>query len=315
MAKTDIQKVVVCGGGVLGSQIAFQIAYCGFEVNLLLRSNPSIDRAKVKIERLRGVYLQTMEGMKSTGIYPKGLTNESKLSNEQIDELKQRVEKAYQKLVYTTSYEDACKNADLVIESIAEEPKQKIDLYEELAKHLEEKTILVSNSSTLLPSQFAAYTGRPEKYLSFHFANNIWKLNTVEIMGHPGTDHQYFETMCDFAEEMNMIPIRVLKEQPGYILNSLLLPLLEHAISLWVNGVGDFETIDKTWRLGTGSPHGPFQIIDVVGITTVYNIYLMYPDSKNPTTTHYKAVQKLKTMIDEGKLGINAGQGFYNYKQ
>jgi len=315
MTKTSIQKVVVCGGGVLGSQIAFQIAFCGFEVVLLLRSDSSIERAKVKIQRLRGIYLQTMEKMKSTGIYPKGFTNETKLSDEQIDKLKERVEKAYQELVYTTSYEDACENADLVIESIAEEPKQKIALYEELAKHLEEKTILVSNSSTLLPSQFAAYTGRPEKYLSFHFANNIWKLNTVEIMSHSGTDQQYYETMCDFAEEMNMVPIRVLKEQPGYILNSLLVPLLEHAIDLWVNGVGDFETIDKTWRLSTGSPHGPFQIIDIIGITTIYNINMMYPDRKDPSSTHYKAAKKLKAMIDEGRLGIVVGQGFYNYKQ
>ena len=183
-----------------------------------------------------------------------------------------------------------------------------------MAKYLPEKTIVVTNSSTLLPSQFAEHTGRPEKYLAFHFANNIWAQNTAEVMPHPGTDPQYFDTIVQFAEDINMVPIKVLKEQPGYVLNSLLVPFLSAGQALWANEVADPETIDLTWRLATGAPNGPFQILDVVGLVTAYNIIIMDPRSKDPETTQGKIATKLKEKIDAGETGINAGKGFYDYK-
>ncbi|OUM58796.1 hypothetical protein PIROE2DRAFT_15848 [Piromyces sp. E2] len=308
------KKVVVVGGGVLGSQIAFQTAYCGFDVTILLRSDASIERAKVKIDGLKEIYLSSMEKMKTNKTaYCRGFTSETNLTDNQIDELKMCVEKAYTNIIMTTNYEEACNNADLVIESIAEIPKEKEEIYTNLAKYLPEKTIIVTNSSTLLPSQLADSTGRPEKYLAFHFANEIWKFNTVEIMMHSKSNSEYFDILINFAKLINMIPLPVLKEQKGYILNSLLVPFLDSALYLWGNDVALPETIDKTWRLATGSPVGPFQLMDVVGLTTVINIKSMILKSNDPNSIDVKIIKKLKAMADEGKLGKTSGEGFYKY--
>ena len=309
------KKIVVVGGGIIGSQIAFQSAYCGFESWILLRSEASIERTKQKIEKLRNIYLDKMEKMKTDkSAYCNGFTNKKNLTNKEIDELKNQLEKGYKELLLTTKYEEACKDADLIVESIVEDPKQKTELYQELAKHMEEKTILVTNSSTLLPSQFADSTGRPEKYLAFHFSNDIWENNIAEIMVHERTDKKYFEEMVKFAEDIKMIPIKVNKEQKGYILNSMFVPFAISALSLWANDVSDIETIDKTWSLGTGAPSGPFRLLDCVGLPTVYNIVLMLPGYDSPNSINRKIADKLKIMIDSGKLGINSGEGFYKYK-
>lgn len=310
----SIKKVVVAGGGVLGSQIAYQTAFSGYDVTVWLRSEGSIDRAKPKFERLHKIYLETLEAMKTDKqAYCRGFTDKDELTDDEIDALKQKADDAYENLTLTTSHEEAGKDADLVIEAIAEDPEQKIAFYQELAKYLPEKTILVTNSSTLLPSQFADYTGRPEKYLALHFANEIWKNNTAEVMGQSKTEQKYYDEVVKFAESINMVPLQLKKEQPGYILNSMLVPFLNAAEALYANDVADPETIDKTWMLATGAPSGPFRILDVVGLVTAYNIVIMSPDAKDPSTTAGKIAAKLKEKIDEGKTGINAGEGFYKY--
>lgn len=311
----SIKKVVVAGGGVLGSQIALQSSYCGFDVTIWLRSEGSIERAKPKLERFKNIYIDTLEQMKTDPTaYCRGLTKKADLSDEEIDELKKQAQDAYDSLILTNSYEEAAKDADLIIEAIAEDPEQKIAFYQELAKYMEEKTILVTNSSTLLPSMFAEYTGRPEKYLSLHFANTIWQNNTAEVMGHPGTQQEYYDQVVEFAEDINMIPLKLKKEQPGYILNSLLVPFLSAAEALLANDVSDFETIDKTWMLATGAPTGPFRILDIVGLVTAYNIVIMNPEASDPETTPGKIAKMLKEKIDAGETGINAGKGFYDYR-
>lgn len=156
----SIKKVVVAGGGVLGSQIALQSAYCGFDVTIWLRSEGSIERAQPKLERFKNIYVQTLEAFKTDkSQYCRGLARSPDVSEEEIDELIENAKNAYDSLTLTTSYEEAAEDADLVIEAIAEDPEQKIAFYQELAKYLPEKTIIVTNSSTLLPSTFAEYTG------------------------------------------------------------------------------------------------------------------------------------------------------------
>ena len=308
----NIKNVVVAGGGVLGSQIAFQSAFCGFNVTIWLRSEGSIERTKPKLERLKDVYLNTLEQMKTDkSAYCRGFSDKEDLTIEEIDELKECTIKAYDGIKLTTSYEDAAADADLVIEAIAEDPEQKISFYQELAKHLPEKTILVTNSSTMLPSSFAKYTGRPEKYLALHFANSIWSNNTAEIMGHSETQQKYYDEVVKFAQDINMVPLKLKKEQPGYILNSMLVPFLSAAEALLANDVADHETIDKTWILATGAPIGPFRILDIVGLTTAYNIVIMNPEAGDKNTTPGKIAALLKEKIDKGKTGINAGEGFY----
>lgn len=320
----SFKNITVAGGGVLGSQIAYQTAYKGFDVTIWLRSPESVERAKAKIERLHDIYLSSIDAMaQSDGIDPKtfcrGLvadfTSYTGLSSEEAAALKANADKAFEGIRYVTDMAEAVADADLVIEAMAENPDEKKVFYEELAKHLPEKTILATNSSTMLPSTFAEYTGRPGKYLALHFANEIWRMNTAEIMGHPATDPAAFDAVADFAAHIGMVPLKLQKEQPGYILNSMLVPFLNAAQSLYANDVADPETIDKTWMLATGAPSGPFRILDIVGLTTAYNIVMNNPEAtSNPDSTAAKIAAKLKEKIDAGKTGINAGEGFYKYK-
>ena len=314
------KKVVVVGGGVLGSQIAYQIAYKGFDVTVWLRSEGSIDRAKPKFARWHETYLKDLEAVKpligtETKMYPRGLIADFKnLTPEKVDELKKQADVAYENLNYELDMAKAMADADLVIESLSEDPKAKIAFYQQMAPLLPEKTVVVTNSSTMIPSTFAQYTGRPEKYLALHFANEIWKDNTAEIMGHSGTDQKYYDEVVEFAGQIGMIPLKLHKEQPGYILNSLLVPFLNAGQALFANDVADPETIDLTWMLATGAPLGPFRILDIVGLDTAYNIVMMSPEANDPATTPGKIAKRLKEYIDAGKKGVAFGEGFYKYK-
>ena len=309
-----IKKVTVAGGGVLGSQIALQSAYCGFDVTIWLRSEKSIERCAPKLDRFAGIYTTTLAATKTDPTKrARGLSDEGATA-EELDALIAKVAPARASIILTCDWDEAFGDADLVVEAVAEDPAQKIEFYTELQKHLPEKAIIVTNSSTLLPSQFAEYTGRPEKFLALHFANNIWAGNTAEVMGHPGTDQAYYDQIVKFADDIRMVPLCLHKEQPGYILNSMLVPFLSAAEALFANDVADPETIDKTWCLATGAPNGPFRILDVVGLVTAYNIVSMNPLAKDPESTPGKICAKLKEMIDQGKPGINAGEGFYKYK-
>ena len=315
------KNVVVAGGGVLGSQIAFQTAYRGFNVTLWLRSAESIERTKPKVDRLYKIYLTELEAAKEkTGVkgalVPRGLIPDiANTTVGDIDKLKKNVEEAYKNLKYETDLAKALQDCDLVIESMAENPEAKIEFYTKLNAVLEDKTIVATNSSTMIPSQFRHCFTKPEKYLAIHFANNIWRSNTAEIMGHDGTDKAAYDEVVSFAEEIAMVPLKLQKEQPGYILNSMLVPFLKAGEMLLAKGVADPATIDLTWRLGTGSPLGPFQILDIVGLTTAYNINMMDPlATSDPDSIPAKIGTILKKYIDEGKTGINAGEGFYKYK-
>jgi 3-hydroxyacyl-CoA dehydrogenase len=173
-----------------------------------------------------------------------------------LNATQKQLDQTFQNLSYSSDLKDAVKDADLLIEAVPENPQIKIDFYEKLAKVAPEKTIFATNSSTLLPSQFAEYTGRPSKFLALHFANDIWIHNTAEIMGHPATDPKNFEDVVAFAKAIGMLTLPLHKEQPGYILNSLLVPLLSAATDLLIKGVAEPEIIDKTWMKATGAPIG-----------------------------------------------------------
>ena len=315
----EFKKIVVVGGGILGSQIAYQTAYKGFDVTVWLRSEGSVDRAKPKFARWHEIYLHDLEAVKpligtETKLYPRGLIDDFKsLTPEKVDQLKAQADRAYESLHFELDMAKAMADADLVIESLSEDPKAKIAFYQQMAPVLPEKTIVVTNTSTLLPSMFAEYTGRPEKYLALHFANEIWKNNTAEIMGHPGTDQKYYDEIVVFAQQIGMIPLKLKKEQPGYILNSLLVPFLNAGQALLANEVADPETIDLTWMLATGAPAGPFRILDIVGLDTAYNIVIMDPAAKDPDSTKGKIARLLKKYIDAGKKGAAFGEGFYKY--
>jgi 3-hydroxyacyl-CoA dehydrogenase len=284
-----IKNVTIAGSGVLGSQIAFQTAFHGYAVMVYDISDEILEKSKTTFQKLGEAYKTDLNA-----------------SQEQINETIDR-------LSFSLDLATASAGADLLIESIPEDPSIKIDFYKKLAAVAPQKTIFASNSSTMLPSQFAEYTGRPSQFVALHFANEIWKYNTAEIMGHPGTDTDVFETVVAFAKSIGMVALPLHKEQPGYIVNSLLVPLLSAGLDLLVRGVADVETIDKTWMVGTGSPTGPFGILDVVGITTAYNINKMEAE-KTRDSIKQEVVDYLKeNFIDQGKLGVASGEGFYTY--
>ncbi len=318
------KKVVIAGGGVLGTQIGLICAYHGYDTTFWLRSEGSITRTTPKIKRYSELMIEDLAKAKAlvgnpmgAFIYPRGMIADfSKTSVEEIDCLLAQAKKNFEELVHVElDMAKAVKGAYVVIESMSEDPQAKIGVYNQMKDLLDPDTILCTNSSTLLPSMFAKYTGRPEKYLSLHFANTIWKNNTAEVMGHPGTEKKYYDEIVRFAASIGMVPLQLHKEQPGYILNSMLVPFLSAAQALWANGVSDPETIDLTWQLATSAPAGPFKILDIVGLETAYNINQMKPASQQEGTIENKIGKLLKEKIDKGETGVNAGKGFYDYRK
>lgn len=283
----QIKTLTVLGTGVLGSQIAYQAAFHGFAVTAYDVDDDALGTARTRFTRLAGIY-RTAEVAGGSAA-----TSEAALGN----------------LRLTADLGDAVAEADLVIEAVPELLELKRDVYRKLAGLAPARTIFATNSSTLLPSDLKDSTGRPDRFLAIHYANNIWAQNIAEVMGTADTDPAVYAAVVEFARNSGLEPIEIRKEKAGYVLNSLLVPLLNAAAGLLLQGVADPQTIDKTWRIATGAPSGPFQIYDVVGLTTAYNIASASPDAGSQAFARY-----LKdNYIDQGKLGVATGEGFYKY--
>lgn len=282
----SIKTLTVLGTGVLGSQIAFQAAFHGFAVTAYDVDEDALAKARDRFTRLAGIYRAQVAGASED-----------------------KTEAALANLRLTADLGDAVVDADLVIEAVPELLELKRDVYRELGELAPAKAIFATNSSTLLPSDLKDFTGRPDRFLALHYANNIWVQNIAEVMGTAETDPAVYAAVVDFARTSGLEPIEIKKETAGYVLNSLLVPLLNAAAGLLLQGVADHHTIDKTWRTATGAPSGPFQIYDVVGLTTAYNIA-----SASPVAGSQAFAQYLKEhYIDQGKLGVASGEGFYKY--
>lgn len=281
----SIKKVTVLGTGVLGSQIAFQSAFKGFTVTAYDIDDKVLEAAKDRFAKLAETY-----------------------ANEVPDARDGKAQEALGRLTLTSDLKDAVADADLVIEAIPEILDLKRDTYQKLGELAPAKTIFATNSSTLLPSDLKDSTGRPDKFLALHFANRVWQFNTAEIMGTTDTDPAVFAAVVDFAKAIGMVPIELHKEKAGYVLNSLLVPFLNAAAELAAGGYADPGAVDDTWRIATGAPVGPFQIYDIIGLTTPYNIMA------NGDAEAQKLAAWLKeNYIDKGKLGLATGEGFYKY--
>ncbi|MGW4534974.1 3-hydroxyacyl-CoA dehydrogenase [Nocardia sp. NPDC004340] len=281
----EIRKVTVLGTGVLGSQIAFQTAFRGFDVTGYDIDDAALTAARGRFDKLAATYREQVPGAGDG-----------------------KAEATAAGIALSSDLGAAVSEADLVIEAVPEVLSLKQEIYEKLGKLAPERTIFATNSSTLLPSAIKDFTGRPDRFLALHFANQVWHFNTAEIMGTDDTDPAVYQAVVGFASAIGMVPIELHKEKAGYVLNSLLVPLLNAAMNLAEGGYAEPEAVDKTWRIGTGAPAGPFQILDIIGLTTPYNI-LMSGDA-----TGQRIAQWLKdNYIDKGKLGIATGEGFYKY--
>lgn len=283
-----IQHVTVAGGGVLGSQIAFQTAFKGYNVTLYDINEKAVKHAQLLISQLQPSYEHDLQVT--------------------VDDF----QTAMSRMTFSTDLADATKDADLIIEAIPEKISIKQSFYKELSQVAPKDAIFASNSSTLLPSDIAPATGRPTRFLNLHFANQIWLRNTAEVMGSPETDPAVFNTVVDFAKSIGMIAIPLQKEQPGYVLNSILVPWLNAALKLWANGIATPETIDKTWMVALSSPIGPFGILDMIGLRTHYNIVVTEAERTGDADLKH-AADKMKERIDANLLGPSTGEGFYHY--
>lgn len=281
-----MQKLTVLGTGVLGSQIAFQAAYHGKEVVAYDIDAEAVAALPARWDYLKPLYLRDLP-----------------------DATEDKLEQAIARISASNDLAAALEHADLVIEAVPEVLEIKRDMWAKVGAAAPEKTTFATNSSTLLPSDIADATGRPGKFLALHFTNEIWRQNIGEVMGHSGTEEEAVRAVAAFAEEIGMVPVVLKKEQAGYIVNSLLVPLLTAAARLYVRDVADPETIDSTWRTATGAPFGPFEIHDIIGMETPFNLNSR---SEDPELVEFADILK-RDFIDKGRLGRAVGRGFYDY--
>lgn len=282
---TDIQNVAVFGTGVLGSQIMMQAAYHGKTVTGYDISEELLAKLPARWEWMRGYYQRDLTDFDET-----------------------RFDDAIRSFRTSTDVREAVADADLVIEAVPENLELKKKVWSSIGEAAPAKTIFATNSSSLRPSDFADATGRPEKFLALHFANLVWRYNTGEVMVTAQTDPEYFDAVLQFADQIGLEPIPIRKETPGYVVNSLLIPWLEAAAKLYVNGVANPADVDRVWRIATGSPAGPFQGYDVVGFDVAANIA-----RNSDSETQHKFADLLQQRIDAGKAGLRDGQGFFTY--
>jgi 3-hydroxybutyryl-CoA dehydrogenase len=170
-----------------------------------------------------------------------------------------------------------------------------------------EKTIFTTNTSYLLPSMFASFSGRPHRFCALHF-HDVFYSRVVDIMPNLETDPGLIPILEKFGKSLNQVPVLVKKENHGYIFNSMLMAFVGAAGKLLTNDVANIADIDKSWMVNFHMPMGPFGILDSVGLDTAWHVTRNMPDKASQA---FAAL--LKTYIDAGKLGEKSGEGFYSY--
>jgi len=284
----DIRTVLVVGAGTMGQQIALQCAAHGFTVTLLDTDQASLDRARARLEALAG-HVASDHAFAHTDLV--------------ADVARIRA---------TTDPAQAAHEADLVSESVPEDPALKGRVFAELDRLCPARTIFATNTSSLVPSLFADATGRPDRLAALHFHQPVWSATIVDVMPHPGTSEETVEALVGFAGRIGQVPIRLLRESPGYVFNAMYNALNREAITLAANGVATVEDIDLAWTTVTKMPNGPFGMLDHVGIDTAWHITDYWARTLgDPQLTRNAAF--LKGYLDQGRAGVKSGRGFYDY--
>jgi 3-hydroxybutyryl-CoA dehydrogenase len=214
--------------------------------------------------------------------------------------------------IHSTTDPQAAAQADLVSESIPEDPILKGKIFAQFNALCPPNTIFTTNTSTLLPSMYAGATGRPDRFAALHFHGYVWISNVVDIMPHPGTSEETLDLLEAFARRIGQIPIRLAKEANGYVFNAMFSALLRAAISLAARQVTSFENVDRAWMGVMKTPVGPFGMLDQVGLETAYDIAQYWATAFNDAEMQAN-VKFLKTYVDQGWLGVKTGRGFYTY--
>jgi len=284
----DVRCVAVAGAGTMGQQIGFQCAGHGYDVVIHDIDPAALEGARARID----AYAANLE---SGGL----ITSELRAA-------------AQARITLTSDLGEAARDADLLSEAVYEDPDLKARVFAEWDAACPPRTIFLTNTSMLLPSQFAKASGRAERLLALHFHLPVWVNNLADVMPHPRTAPEVTKLVLAFARRIGQVPIELRREYNGYVFNSMYSALNRAAITLAQQGVASIEDIDRAWMHVTRAPVGPLGALDAVGLDTTWMITDYWARQLDDEQLRANAAF-LKAYVDRGDLGVKTGRGFYTY--
>lgn len=280
-----MEQIFVIGAGTMGLDIAQTFAQAGYKVAVRDVNNEILARAN---ERLQG-------GLKKR-------VARGKLAQQEADALLSRIS-------FTTELAPA-KEAALVIEAIVERAEIKKIVFQELDGICPDETIFASNTSSISITDIASATKRPDRFIGMHFFNPATVMKLVEVIRGVGTSEETFAAVERLARAIGKEPVEV-QEGPGFVVNRILVPMINEAIGLYAEGIASAEGIDAAMRLGCNHPMGPLELGDLIGLDVV--LAIMDTLFEETHDVKYRAHPLLRKYVRGGLLGRKAGRGFYEY--
>jgi 3-hydroxybutyryl-CoA dehydrogenase len=283
----EINKIGVVGAGQMGSGIGQVAAQSGFKVLVVDAQPASIEKSKLGIQK-------SLEKLHSKGVL-----------NEPVVTVFGRLEFAGDLSQFKTF------SPDIVIEAVPESFELKKKIFTQLDELCGSNTILASNTSSISITKLAACTKRPEKVIGMHFMNPVPIMKLVEIIRGIATDDTTYAAVKSLSESMQKTTI-VARDLPGFVVNRILMPMINEAAFALMEGLASAEDIDTGMKLGTNQPMGPLALADFIGLDTC--LYIMEVLHEGLGDSKYRACPLLKTYVDAGWLGRKTGRGFYTYE-